>query len=100
MTMFFGILAILAWNFQWTSGKTLFFFIATALSGMAVVHLIALGVLGELVVGTSDLSHTKLPSYKKIIMGKVDGQDLKNNQSGDISPGHSLDLNIPHNKEK
>jgi len=60
LTILFGILAILAWNYQWTSGKALFFFIATALSGMSVGHLIALGVLGELVVGTSDLSHTRL----------------------------------------
>ena len=80
MTVFFGILAVLSWNFQWTSGKTLFFFIAMALSGMAVVHLITLGVLGELVVGTSDLSHTKLPRYKKINMQRGDEQDFKNNQ--------------------
>ena len=59
LTILFGILTILAWNYQWTSGKALFFFIATALSGMSVLHLIALGVLGELVVGTSDLSHTR-----------------------------------------
>ena len=51
LTGLFGILAILAWNYQWTSGKALFFFIATALSGMSVVHLIALGILGELVSG-------------------------------------------------
>ena len=60
LTLFFGILAVLAWNYQWTSGKALFFFVATALSGMPVIHLITLGVLGELVVGTSDLSHTDL----------------------------------------
>jgi len=65
LTILFGILAILAWNYQWTSGKALFFFIATALSGMSVVHLIALGVLGELVVGTSDLSHTRLPEITR-----------------------------------
>ena len=89
MTVFFGILAVFAWNFQWTSGKTLFFFIAMALSGMAVVHLITLGVLGELVVGTSDLSHTKLPRYKKITMKKGEEQDLKNNQIDALSPVHS-----------
>ena len=32
---------------------------------MAFVHLITLGVLGELVVGTSDLSHTELPEITK-----------------------------------
>ena len=92
MTVFFGILSVLAWNFQWTSGKTLFFFIAMALSGMAVIHLVTLGVLGELVVGTSDLSHTKLPHYKKIIMKQGDEQDLKNNQIDALSPDHSPDL--------
>ena len=99
MTLFFGILAILSWNFQWTSGKTLFFFIAMALSGMAVVHLITLGVLGELVVGTSDLSHTKLPRYKKIIMEKGDEQDLKNNQIDALSPDHTSDLNIQQQRK-
>ena len=98
MTAFFGILAFVSWNFQWTSGKTLFFFIAMVLSGMAVVHLITLGVLGELVVGTSDLSHTKLPRYKKIITQKRDDQGLKNNQADAIV--HSPDLNILHNKAK
>ena len=100
MTLFFGILAVLAWNFQWTSGKTLFFFIAMALSGMAFVHLITLGVLGELVVGTSDLSHTKLPRYKRIIIERGDEQGLKNNQGDVLSPGHPPDLNILHNKAK
>ena len=94
MTLFFGILAVLSWNFQWTSGKTLFFFIAMALSGMAVITLITLGVLGELVVGTSDLSHTKLPRYKKIIMEKGDEQGLKDNQIDALLPVHSPDLNI------
>ena len=93
MTLFFGILAFLSWNFQWTSGKTLFFFIAMAVSGMAVVHLITLGVLGELVVGTSDLSHTRLPRYKKIIMSKVEDKDPKNNQVDALSPEYSSDFN-------
>jgi hypothetical protein len=98
MTLFFGILAVLSWNFQWTSGKTLFFFIAMAISGMAVVHLITLGVLGELVVGTSDLSHTKLPRYKKIIRTNQDEKDYKNNQID--TTGHSSDLNMLRKKER
>ena len=65
LTLFFGIFAVLAWNYQWASGKALFFFVATALSGMPVIHLITLGVLGELVVGTSDLSHTRLAEIAK-----------------------------------
>lgn len=74
-TMLFGLLAGLALIFDWTSGKALFFFIATALSGMASVHLVILGVLGELIVGTSDLSHTELPEVtKKPIF--VNGEEL------------------------
>jgi ABC-type glucose/galactose transport system permease subunit len=65
LTVLFGILTIFAWSYQWTSGKALFFLIATILSGMSVVHLIALGVLGELVVSTSDLSHTRLSEITK-----------------------------------
>jgi glycosyltransferase involved in cell wall biosynthesis len=95
MAMFFGILSFLAWNFQWTSGKILFFSIAMALSGMAVVHLITLGVLGELVVGTSDLSHTRFPRYKKIILAEGDEQDLKNDEIDDLSLGYSPDSKMP-----
>jgi len=65
LTMLFGVLAGFALIYEWTTGKALFFFIATALSGMAFVHLIILGVLGELIVGTSDLSHTELPEITK-----------------------------------
>jgi hypothetical protein len=32
---------------------------------MAVVHLLILGVLGELIVSTSDLTHTQLPEIAK-----------------------------------
>ncbi len=65
LTLGFGSLAALAIVFQWTSGKALFFFLATALTGMAVVHLTVLGILGELVVATSDLSHSALPEVTK-----------------------------------
>jgi glycosyltransferase involved in cell wall biosynthesis len=69
LATFFASLGTLALILQWTSGKALFFWIAAALNGMAVVHLIALGVIGELVVSTSDLSHTELPEItKKTIM--------------------------------
>jgi glycosyltransferase involved in cell wall biosynthesis len=98
MTVFFGILTALSWNFQWTSGKTLFFFIAMAISGMALVHLITLGVLGELVVGTSDLSHTKLPRYKKIIGNGKDDDGSNINQAD--ATGHPPDLNNLQNKAR
>jgi glycosyltransferase involved in cell wall biosynthesis len=61
----FGILSVLAVMLGWTEGKSTIFMISTALNCMAVLHLIALGVLGELVVSTSDLSHTQMPEVSK-----------------------------------
>jgi hypothetical protein len=65
LTLFFGGLGALALALDWTPGKALFFLMSAAFSGMAVVHLAVLGVIGELVVGTSDLSHTELPEITK-----------------------------------
>jgi glycosyltransferase involved in cell wall biosynthesis len=72
LTIIFGSLAVMAHQLHWTPGKSLFFFISTALSGMAFIHLITLGVLAELVVGTSDLSHTQLAEVtrRKLRMDK------------------------------
>jgi glycosyltransferase involved in cell wall biosynthesis len=64
-TLFFGVLGLSAVIFNWTPGKALFFLSATGLSGMAVLHLLLLGVIGELVVNTSDLSHTQMPEITK-----------------------------------
>jgi glycosyltransferase involved in cell wall biosynthesis len=77
MTVFFAALAVASKMYGWTSGKTLFFFLASALFGMGFVHLIALGVLGELVVSTSDLSHTILPELtkKRVAMGEGLGDE-------------------------
>jgi len=78
LTLFFGVLGALALIFQWTAGKALFFMVAMALNGMAVAHLLTLGVLGELVVGTSDLAHTQLPEItKKIVMTSGEEQSAK-----------------------
>ncbi|NIO21894.1 MAG: hypothetical protein GTN76_14480, partial [Candidatus Aenigmarchaeota archaeon] len=49
LTLFFGVLGALALILEWTGGKAFFFMISAALTGMAVVPLITLGVLGELV---------------------------------------------------
>ena len=65
LAMFFAGLGASALIFQWTSGKALFFTVASASSAMAVVHLVVLGVVAELVVSTSDLSHTQLPEITK-----------------------------------
>jgi glycosyltransferase involved in cell wall biosynthesis len=95
LTVFFGIFSVLAWSYEWTPGKTLFFFIATVLSAMAVVHLISIGVLGELIVGASDLSHTELPQLtKKTILLNGDNQSDRRVQ-GNASIGiHSTVSNI------
>ena len=61
LTAFFGILSVLAIAFSWTSGKALFFMLASALSALPVMQLVMLGVLGELVINTSDLTHARLP---------------------------------------
>ena len=65
MTLFFGLFGVLALILQWTQGKALFFILAAALTGMGFVNLIVLGILGELVVGTSDLTHTQMPEITK-----------------------------------
>lgn len=48
LTILFGALSTLAFIHQWTAGKSMFFFIAAALCGVAVIHMIYLGVLGEI----------------------------------------------------
>jgi glycosyltransferase involved in cell wall biosynthesis len=65
LALFFGILGFSAVFFNWTMGKATFFLVATALSCMAVLYLLLLGVIGELVVNTSDLSHTQMPEITK-----------------------------------
>lgn len=65
LTFLFGLLAVFAMVYDWTAGKALFFFFATTLMGMATIHLVSLGIIGELVVNTSDLTHTELPELTK-----------------------------------
>jgi glycosyltransferase involved in cell wall biosynthesis len=59
--LLFGLLAVTATALDWTEGKSLFFTFTAGLSFMGVLHLLALGIISEMVVGTSDLSHTQLP---------------------------------------
>lgn len=78
LTMFFAGLGALGIILQWTSGKALFFIVASALSAMAMVHLVVLGVISELVVSTSDLSHTELPEFtKKLIVNNGDERPVE-----------------------
>jgi glycosyltransferase involved in cell wall biosynthesis len=96
LTLLFGILSVVAWNYQWTSGKALFFFLTTALLGMAVVHLVTLGILGELVVGASDLSHTRLPEItKRTVNVKREEQDNPGAQEKTSSSVCSPDPDLP-----
>lgn len=63
--IFFMLLAIFGVIFNWSSGKALFFFLLSGLTGMTGVHLFVLGFLGELIVATSDLRHTSMPEVTK-----------------------------------
>jgi hypothetical protein len=68
MTIFFGAAGVAAYVLEWTGGKAFFFTIVASLCGIASIQLIILGVLGELVINTSDLTHASLPeiSVKEI----------------------------------
>ena len=65
LTIFFGILSISAVVFNWTAGKASFFLTTAAICSVGVVYLMGMGLLAELVVGTSDLSHTQMPELTK-----------------------------------
>ena len=60
LALFFVSVSLLAQYLSWEPGKSLLFFFASALNGMIAVHLVILGILAELIVGTSDLKHTRL----------------------------------------
>jgi glycosyltransferase involved in cell wall biosynthesis len=62
---FFAVLSLLAALLDWTPGKASLFMIVSALSGMISAHLLVLGMLGEMIVGMSDLSHTDMPEITK-----------------------------------
>jgi glycosyltransferase involved in cell wall biosynthesis len=65
--IFFGILLFVSINLNWTPGKAMFFGFTSGLSFMAMIHLIAIGVISELVVRASDHSHTQLPKITQKI---------------------------------
>ena len=77
LALFFGGLGFWATAYGWTSGKALFFTVSSALNGMAVVHLVTLGVIGELVVTNSDLSHAELPEVGKRKIFWNEEEDMK-----------------------
>jgi glycosyltransferase involved in cell wall biosynthesis len=74
--LFFTILSVLSWYLDWTEGKALFFIFTAGLSFMGMIHLVALGIVSEMVVGTSDLSHAQLPQItKRAIVMSSEGDD-------------------------
>ncbi|MDT8420517.1 MAG: glycosyltransferase family 2 protein [Desulfuromonadales bacterium] len=73
-----GALAVLSWLFDWTEGKTFFFTVGSGLSLFGVVLMFSLGILGELAVGLSDLSQTRLiasTNHRTIVGGVPDSKE-------------------------
>ncbi len=72
LSLIFVALCATAVLAQWTPGKALFFMVSAALSGMAAIHLVILGLLAELAVHVSDLTHTQLCTItkKRVCVGK------------------------------
>jgi glycosyltransferase involved in cell wall biosynthesis len=64
LTGLFGALSALAFFHQWTAGKSMFFFIAAALCGVAAIHLVYLGVLGEIFRNSSLRTQAQLPEIE------------------------------------
>jgi hypothetical protein len=60
-----GSLAIAAWGFDWTEGKAMFFSVGCALCVLGLLLMVSLGILGELTLALSDLSHTRLISLTR-----------------------------------
>lgn len=73
----FGLLTLglLAWASDYTEGKVLFFSLGGGISLTGALLLVGLGVLGELAVSLTDLSHTRLISVtsRKTIWPQVPG---------------------------
>ena len=62
---FFGFISILSIILDWTPGKAPFFAHAAGLSFLGMFHFLAVGIISEMVVGTSDLAHTRLPQITR-----------------------------------
>jgi len=68
LAAFFGTASVWAVLAGWTSGKAILFLITATLSFGAAGQLVFLGIIAEMVVGMSDLSHTQLPAVTKSIL--------------------------------
>lgn len=62
LSLFLLLLAFLAAGLGWTEGKAIFFTLGSVISLSGGLILLALGVLGELAISLTDLSHTGLIS--------------------------------------
>jgi hypothetical protein len=78
LSSFFGVVGVFAKIFQWTPGKAHLFFSSAAFSIMAAFFLLLLGVLGELVVNISDLSHTQMPEITKKRLATPKNEQTRN----------------------
>jgi glycosyltransferase involved in cell wall biosynthesis len=65
LALFFGLLSLLSVIYAWTAGKLMLFSLSASFSLMGMFHFIALGIIAEIVVGTSDLTHTQLSQISK-----------------------------------
>ncbi len=77
LAMTFGSLALVAWGLDWTDGKAMFFSVGSALSLLGLLLMVSLGILGELTVALSDLSHTRLISATRRKTSVVSAQQKK-----------------------
>jgi glycosyltransferase involved in cell wall biosynthesis len=76
LMFFFGGLSLAAFLFDWTGQKVSFFLLAAVISGMAVAHLVFLGIIGELVVGMSNGTRIEMPEVMK---EKIDVRSIGTN---------------------
>ena len=81
LTIFFGILAFAATLLQWTEGKPAFFILLATLTLVAVLILVLMGILGELVVSNSDLTHTDLPEINKKFIAIVTNDNATDHEN-------------------
>jgi glycosyltransferase involved in cell wall biosynthesis len=65
LALLFGSMSVIATLLGWTDGKPGFFMLLATLNLMAVLLLGLMGIVGEMVVSHSDLTHTNLPEINK-----------------------------------
>lgn len=72
LSLSLATLAMIAWGYDWTEGKAFFFSVGSVISFLGAVLMIGLGILGELAVLLSDLSHTRLiaSTSRKRLLGR------------------------------